>query len=573
MADITVTSPDGAIVASLRSEDNTTIGDLLDMIGVGILQKDGLLKANKGHVLEPGTYTWKTRETTPSQSEANESAKRHAEQTLESLVIKHRILDNRGRPKRTLSYVSKSHAFSSLITQDRIEFGTPFFFPLVDAVTSTAFQGVAPGNSKDENSIHHPYFLSEMKKLVDSAVRAGLKIRQQLFWTKSGHWLKLDDRYSAGVEPDFCTTDLATGEPFIASLDTVKIPRSKYSVTIAFEQKKSFVDTDQMEIVDYGERLLCLQRGREKVYTALFHCCLEEKVIRWAEVTERHGQFTTKISSPASLNPGGEGQRQLLTMLLKTSAEVGPAFPKLDQNAHGQNFHILFNVGEGATSTVYAARAGDQEGVVKVMKNGFERLAGHEHRILNHLAASHVPGLLSCTRISMGTLFFDKLLRPFTGTFSLDNVTFLLDCIKAANSAGVIHRDIRPENILEDSDGRLYIIDWGFALMNPGSVSKPTFFQGTFRYGSDTSVKAALQRLPHNYTMTDDLESFVKTVVAVNSGGRRIWRRVSEIEQGDFSGALKVWTEEREKGGNLLSSLFSAASEGNYEMLKKNLVY
>ena len=33
------------------------------------------------------------------QSEAFESAKRHAEQILESLVIKHRILDNVGRPR------------------------------------------------------------------------------------------------------------------------------------------------------------------------------------------------------------------------------------------------------------------------------------------------------------------------------------------------------------------------------------------------------------------------------------------------------------------------------------------
>lgn len=58
MADITVTDTDGAVVETLNSADETTVGDLLEMIGAGVLRKDGVLKANKNYVLVPGTYTW-----------------------------------------------------------------------------------------------------------------------------------------------------------------------------------------------------------------------------------------------------------------------------------------------------------------------------------------------------------------------------------------------------------------------------------------------------------------------------------------------------------------------------------
>ena len=56
MADITINDPDGNLLSSLDSKDGTTVGDLLDMLGAGVLRKDGVLKANKSHVLVAGTY-------------------------------------------------------------------------------------------------------------------------------------------------------------------------------------------------------------------------------------------------------------------------------------------------------------------------------------------------------------------------------------------------------------------------------------------------------------------------------------------------------------------------------------
>ena len=57
MADITINDPAGNLLSSLDSKDGTTVGDLLDVLGAGVLTKDGVLKANRSLVLTPGTYT------------------------------------------------------------------------------------------------------------------------------------------------------------------------------------------------------------------------------------------------------------------------------------------------------------------------------------------------------------------------------------------------------------------------------------------------------------------------------------------------------------------------------------
>ena len=56
MTDITINDAFGATLETLNSKHRTTVGDLLDMIGAGVLRKDGVLMASKSYVLEPGTY-------------------------------------------------------------------------------------------------------------------------------------------------------------------------------------------------------------------------------------------------------------------------------------------------------------------------------------------------------------------------------------------------------------------------------------------------------------------------------------------------------------------------------------
>ena len=84
-------------------------------------------------------------------------------------------------------------------------------------------------------------------------------LRQRVLWSKSGHWLKMDDR-TTGVEPDFCFQEIVSPYHLVTPRsDAVVLPHSKYSVTVALEQKKKISHSDQVEAIDYGERLIIIQ--------------------------------------------------------------------------------------------------------------------------------------------------------------------------------------------------------------------------------------------------------------------------------------------------------------------------
>ena len=229
-------------------------GALEDKNGIALLDTD-LITA------EEAPYVFKPRRQ-PQQETLSATVKREAEEAVQRALAKRRRDEP---PERILSYyVSKSHALSHGRMNGCITFGHNFFFDLIDPVTTTAFREAAPEFGKDEKKVHHPYFLREAAKLVNSAIAAGRPISQQLLWTnKTGHWLTLDDRNVVGVEPDFITTDVdmsrknADGSQFYVGKeeDGSETP-SKYDIVLTLEQKKVFVDADQIEAIDYAKRIL-----------------------------------------------------------------------------------------------------------------------------------------------------------------------------------------------------------------------------------------------------------------------------------------------------------------------------
>ena len=469
-------------------------------------------------------------------------------------------------PERILSYITKSHAFSDARTAGRVTFGHNFFFPLDDPVATPAFSQAGPDSKKDENSIHHPYFFQEVQKLVDAAVAAGRIIRQQLLWTYEGHWLSLDDKTVAGVEPDFVTMALDIsrkmddGRQFYVGTTPEK--PSKYDVAMAFEQKKSFVEVDQLEVIDYAERILRIQHGRKVVYTALFHCNEDEMIIRWIRVVPGDGHYVTEISRPESLAPTGLGQRQLLTMLCKTSKELGRCFPVVGPLESGQRVKVSRLLGFGATADVYLGSVDDSEGVLKVFKDHFKYLADHEARTLAHLSQSETPFVSHGVKIKEGVVFFEEILEPIR-TITARHVSSLVECLEHSHTtARVVHRDVRPENIMERGDGEVRLIDWGFAH-TLGASDPP--FSGTFRYASNNVLDAVLSGASRTPKPEDDLESLVRVVFAMIIPTLR--KRLAEIKDGDFVGAKALWGEFKEQNPEQ-DRMFAAASSLNYDALK-----
>jgi len=67
----------------------------------------------------------------------------------------------------------------------------------------------------------------------------------------------------------------------------------------------------------------------------------------------------------------------------------------------------------------------------------------------------------------------------------------ICSALRAAHSAGVVHRDVKPQNILVSRTGELFITDFGFArcLADDGShVTRATESVGTPRYASPEQI-------------------------------------------------------------------------------------
>lgn len=492
------------------------------------------------------------------------------EEILDRYETKRRRIEGK-RPRRFLSHVSKSHAFSHVEAERRIRRGAGFFFPLLslpDTFNCTAFAEDGPGEKLDENIFHHLYFMKQMKLLVDAALSAKIPIKQQVYWSKSGKWMSLDDGYGVGVEPDFCMTSVVDTEKLVpAESDGLKPPQSKYAVTVALEMKKTFIDSDQIEALDYGERLLCFQRGRRCAYSALFHCCEKDKTIRWLKIEESNGRFTTTVSRPASLAPHGQGQRQLLTIVTKSSAELGLDFPQIKASYTNELVVITSLLGEGATSTVYAATFQGYNGVLKCLKHGFDDLADHELLVLHHLQHNHVSGIpRHVTKVCNGVLFFGE---EYTHVDSLDREKLcgLVDCLHAAHKAGVVHRDLRPDNIMQDCEGRTILIDWGFAhrKMPAGTIPE---FRGTFRYASEEVLASAVSGEPREPQPKDDMASLARVVLSMSSPS--LQDALAEMQATDLTAVQSFWAEKR-KANPGHEWVFALTNSCGYDGLKSAL--
>jgi serine/threonine-protein kinase len=67
----------------------------------------------------------------------------------------------------------------------------------------------------------------------------------------------------------------------------------------------------------------------------------------------------------------------------------------------------------------------------------------------------------------------------------------LADALELAHSAGVVHRDIKPQNILLEADGRPKLADFGLAkTVGDASLSVTGEFVGTYLYASPEQVAA-----------------------------------------------------------------------------------
>ena len=198
----------------------------------------------------------------------------------------------------------------------------------------------------------------------------------------------------------------------------------------------------------------------------------------------------------------------------ETGLEPSPGLIELEQSILGGGDHgpvgtarslrgyVLGDVlGEGAFGTVYrSVQPGiDREVAVKVIRAelasdpSFVRRFEAEAQLVAHLEHPHIVPLYDFWREPGGAYLVFRLLRGGSaedalasdGRLDLDRVTRLVtevgSALVAAHQAGVVHRDVKPSNILFDDIGNSYLVDFGIASddrvadLTPASAGSPLY--------------------------------------------------------------------------------------------------
>lgn len=210
------------------------------------------------------------------------------------------------------------------------------------------------------------------------------------------------------------------------------------------------------------------------------------------------------------------------------------------------SYEILSLVGKGGMGEVYRARDTrlDREVAIKVLPadfaNNSDRLKRFEQEAkatsaLNHpnILTVHEFGLHEGQPYIVAELLEGEELRaqmkegPIAPKTAIEYSRQIADGLAAAHAKGVVHRDLKPENLFVTEQGRIKILDFGLAKLQPllnetvdsqaatqGKITDPGMVMGTVSYMSPEQVRG--QDVDHR----SDVFSFGVILYEMLSGHR-----------------------------------------------------
>jgi hypothetical protein len=201
-----------------------------------------------------------------------------------------------------------------------------------------------------------------------------------------------------------------------------------------------------------------------------------------------------------------------------------------------------------------------KSGVAKLLKDPCASLAQAECDVLNCLTPNDVPYIPSCELIAEQTIFFDKLLAPVKHV-NRNLLGQFLDCLEKAHTVNVVHRDVRPENLMVDQDGQPILNDWGFATLD---CKQAVSLEGTFRFASEEVLQAAIQGVSRVPCSKDDLHSLLRSVLSILHPS--IGCKLAEFGGADF-GAVSLFWKTWQAEHQVFEPMFVAAEKLEYSAL------
>ena len=200
--------------------------------------------------------------------------------------------------------------------------------------------------------------------------------------------------------------------------------------------------------------------------------------------------------------------------------------------------YILGEVlGEGSSGTIYRAQQPGvgREVAIKVIRadlansSRFVERFEAEAQLIAQLEHPHIVPLYDFWREPGGAYLVLRLLRGGNaqeslrsgGPWTIERATRLVDeiggALSAAHAAGVVHRDVKPANVLFDERGQSYLADFGIAT-SPDQIELEQ--NRWFPEGSASSMDFASPEVlvKEGATPQSDLYSFAATLRALLGG-------------------------------------------------------
>ena len=224
---------------------------------------------------------------------------------------------------------------------------------------------------------------------------------------------------------------------------------------------------------------------------------------RQVEALRAFQAYRHYLADEAGLEPTGE--------LVELDQRIAISDPSLHAVATGRaarGYVLMDTLGEGAFGTVYRAvqPSVGREVAVKVVRAdladdpSYVRRFEGEARVVARLEHPHIVPLYDFWREPGGAYLVFRLLKGGSvedargQAWPLERVSQLIGeisgALAVAHLAGVVHRDVKPANLLFDEAGHTYLADFGIAVNDLGAEHSHTVRSaGTPLYASPEQIR------------------------------------------------------------------------------------